>query len=129
MSDRKHHGLFAHFDHKLSRAHHAHFSGKTLHVKGVSSGKLLDVSDVSKADGAKVHLWADTGADNQKWVFHAHDDGSFSLEAKHSGKFLDVSDVSKADGALVHQWAKTDADNQRWWVTPVAGGAFLLIEA
>jgi hypothetical protein len=62
------------------------------------SGKCLDVSGASTADGAAV----------------------IQLVAVHSGKCVDVSGVSTTPGALVHQWTCDPASalgskrNQIW---------------
>jgi hypothetical protein len=34
----------------------------------VSSGKCLDITDISKEDGAPAHQWVYWGGDNQKWT-------------------------------------------------------------
>ena len=38
-------------------------------IKPTSSGSCLDVSDISRADGAAIHQWSCWGGDNQKWSF------------------------------------------------------------
>jgi hypothetical protein len=83
-------------------------------LKSQSSGKYLDVSGPSTADGANVHQWTYTGAGNQRWLLQNAGDGYFFLKAQFSGKYLDVSGVSTAVGANVHQWSYTGATNQQW---------------
>lgn len=79
------------------------------------SGKAMDVSDNSTADGAGVQQWAWTGAANQQWELRAVAGTSYSLlVARHSGKCLDVRDVSTADGAALQQWTCTSGTNQQW---------------
>lgn len=44
-----------------------HVSGSQYRLIHEASGKLLDVSGVSYANGAKVHLWEPVGSPNQIW--------------------------------------------------------------
>ncbi|WP_197289798.1 RICIN domain-containing protein, partial [Saccharothrix sp. NRRL B-16348] len=69
-----------------------------------SSGKALDVSGVSTADGAPLHQWTRTNANNQQFQFVDSGGGYYRIKARHSGKVLDVSSWSTADHAAIHQW-------------------------
>ncbi|MCP5417087.1 MAG: RICIN domain-containing protein [Chromatiaceae bacterium] len=75
------------------------------------SGKCLDVSGVSYADGAKVHQWSCHGGDNQKWSLIPHASGAYQLKAKHSGKCLDGS-LAKTGGDSM-QWSCASATDSR----------------
>jgi len=88
------------------------------------SGKCLDVSALSTADGAAVQQWKCLNGANQRSTLRAvtalgnsHD---YQLVAVHSGKRVDVSPISTAPGALVHQWrcdagsTLTTKKNQIW---------------
>ncbi|GAA2123630.1 hypothetical protein GCM10009802_28090 [Streptomyces synnematoformans] len=79
-----------------------------------NSGKALDVSDVSTADGAPVHQWTRHDGNNQQWQFVDSGDGFYRLQARHSGKVLDVAGVSTADGAALQQWADHGGANQQF---------------
>ena len=69
-------------------------------LKFAHSGKCLDVSGISYADGANVYQWNCTGGFNQQWL-QVDTVGGFLLKARHSGKCLDVSGVGRAaDHAL-----------------------------
>ena len=77
------------------------------------SGKVLDVSDVSQANGALVHQWDWVDGPNQRWT--ARNVGSsFQLVSVNSGKCLDVRDFSLAPGGAIQQWDCGNNDNQRW---------------
>src|ERR1044072_933365 len=70
------------------------------------SGKCLDVSGFSTADGAAVQQWTCTGGTNQEFTLNPVATGShdYQLVAVHSGKCVDVSNVSTTARALIHQW-------------------------
>lgn len=96
-------------------------------VMAVHSGKALDVSGASMADGANVHQWGYGNSANQKWRFELVSIGVYRIVALHSGKCLDVSGASTADGANVHQWGCHTGNNQRWRIEPADGGAFRIV--
>jgi len=63
-----------------------------------------DVSGVSTADSAKVHLWAYGGGNNQQWQAQSLGNGYYRFIARHSGKCLDVPGSSTADGVQLQQY-------------------------
>jgi hypothetical protein len=92
-----------------------------------SSGKALDVSGVSTADGALLHQWTRTNANNQQFQFVDAGGGYYKIKARHSGKVLDVSSWSTADGAAIHQWADHGGTNQQFRLADSDGGYVRLI--
>jgi hypothetical protein len=91
------------------------------------SGKVLDVSGVSTADGAPLHQWTRTDAGNQQFQFVDAGGGYFRIKARHSGKVLDVSSWSTADGAVIHQWSDHGGANQQFRLADSGGGYVRLI--
>ena len=81
---------------------------------GVASGRVMDVSGISTADGAKINLWDWLNGNNQKWTITPVGEDCFKLTAVHSGKVADVNGGSTADGANIIQWPYSGADNQQW---------------
>ena len=93
---------------------HWKFEPACAKVTGVASGKVMDVSGVSTANGANIHLWDWLNATNQKWTVTPVGDGYVRVTAVHSGKVADVEGPSTANGADVHQWDYVGALNQYW---------------
>ncbi|WP_410812647.1 glycoside hydrolase family 97 catalytic domain-containing protein [Micromonospora sp. 067-2] len=91
------------------------------------SGKVLDVTGGSTADGADVVQYTDTDATNQQWRFVDAGGGYYRLLARHSGKALDVTGGSTADGADVVQWTDSGGQNQQWSVVDTTGGYVKLL--
>ncbi|MFC8796616.1 RICIN domain-containing protein [Promicromonospora sp. NPDC057138] len=87
-----------------------------------NSGKCLDVSGFSTADGGKVQQWTCTGGTNQQWQVQAVAGGYVQIANLNSDRCLDVSASSTANGGTVQQWACHGGTNQQWQVQAVAGG-------
>ncbi|MWA11449.1 RICIN domain-containing protein [Streptomyces sp. BA2] len=78
------------------------------------SGKCLDVSDASSADGAAVVQYSCDGGLNQQWRLEDAGDGYVRVLAQHSGKCLDVADEATGDGAFVNQYRCGSGAHQQW---------------
>jgi len=94
------------------------------------SGKVLDVLDASKLDGARIQQWKLNGNIAQHWKIEPVKGapGYYILTARCSGKVLDVLDGSDRDGARIQQWTLNGNTAQHWRIDPVAGapGYFIL---
>ncbi|WP_107083859.1 RICIN domain-containing protein [Streptomyces viridochromogenes] len=91
------------------------------------SGKALDVSGASTADGAAVHQWARHDGANQRFQFVDSGSGYYRLKAQHSGKVLDVSNYSMSDHADVVQWSDANSVNQQFRLADSSDGYVRLI--
>jgi len=91
------------------------------------SGKCLDITDNSAADGAVALQYTCNGGLNQQWRLQDAGDGYVRLVAQHSGKCLDVSGGSTADGAFVNQYRCTTGTNQQWLFQDQGGGSYRLV--
>lgn len=92
------------------------------------SGLKLDVSGPSTADGAIVHQWTYTGADNQWWIDPWQPDGYTRLFSRYSGKCLGITGGSTAAGAQAVQWTCDGSANQSWYLEPTGTGAIELVD-
>ncbi|WNS46930.1 RICIN domain-containing protein [Paenibacillus sp. MMS20-IR301] len=92
-----------------------------------ASGKVLDVKDVSTADGAKMHQWTNYTASNQQFRIESTGDGYYKLTAMHSGKLLDVPNASTASGVQLQQANDNGSNAQRWSIVDAGGGYYKLI--
>ena len=98
-------------------------------VQSVLSGKVLDVADVSTANGANVHQWTDFSADNQRWEVTEQRDGTCTLTARHSGLRLAVAGNSNADGANVVQANACNSAYQRWTLEDAGNGNYRVVNS
>lgn len=79
-----------------------------------ATGKCLDVSGASTADGADVRQWTCDGSAKQRWRVEDRGDDTSRLVNVSSGKVLDTADCSAADGADLRQWTWLDNTCQRF---------------
>jgi lysophospholipase L1-like esterase len=91
------------------------------------SGKALDVSGASTADGAGVAQWSRHDGANQRFQFVDSGGGYYRLKAQHSGKVLDVSNFSTADNADIVQWGDANSTNQQFRLADSPDGHVRLI--
>ncbi|MDX6357794.1 MAG: hypothetical protein QOH37_848, partial [Nocardioidaceae bacterium] len=92
-----------------------------------NSGKALDVSGTSTADGAVIHQWTRHDGANQQWQFVDSGSGYYRLKSKNSGKVIDIEGRSTADGARVLQWTDLNGTNQQFSLADSDGGYVRLI--
>ncbi|GAB3440463.1 non-reducing end alpha-L-arabinofuranosidase family hydrolase [Actinophytocola sediminis] len=92
-----------------------------------NSGKALDVSNTSTADGAAIHQWARHDGANQQWQFVDSGNGFYRLKSKNSGKVLDIGNMATTDGARVQQWTDLNGTNQQFQLADSDGGHVRLI--
>ncbi|MGC9671384.1 lectin [Planosporangium sp. 12N6] len=78
-------------------------------VVGGASGRCLDVSGQSTANGAQLQLWDCNGAANQRWTYTS----SRQLTV-YGNKCLDASGQGSADGTAVIIWDCNGQANQQW---------------
>ncbi|GIP23112.1 RICIN domain-containing protein [Paenibacillus sp. J22TS3] len=91
------------------------------------SGKVMDVTDVSMASGAKIQQWTNYTASNQQFRIESTGDGYYKLTAVHSGKVLDVPNSSTAAGVQLQQWDDNGTNAQRWRIVDAGGGYYKLV--
>ncbi|MEO7332092.1 MAG: RICIN domain-containing protein, partial [Minicystis sp.] len=91
-------------------------------INTVTSGKCLDVSGASTADGANVQEWSCNGTPAQ--VFHLTQlgDGYYEIVNVKSNKALDIRDVSTQPNARLQQWGYGGGKNQQFKIVDRGGG-------
>ncbi|MGW0085327.1 endo-1,4-beta-xylanase [Streptomyces sp. NPDC003393] len=81
--------------------------GEGGQIKGVGSGRCLDVPNASTADGTQVQLWDCHSAANQQWEYT--DAGELRV---YGDKCLDAAGTG--NGAKVQIYSCWGGDNQKW---------------
>jgi 1-phosphatidylinositol phosphodiesterase len=95
-------------------------------VINYNSGKVLDVSSVSTADGAAIHQWTYVGQHNQHWMITNQGGGWYQVAAVHSGKALDDPGSSTLYGAQMDQRSCNGGADQRWQIVANGDGTYRL---
>ncbi|WP_147945506.1 endo-1,4-beta-xylanase [Microbispora hainanensis] len=78
-------------------------------IKGVGSGRCLDVPNASQTNGTQVQIWDCNGQSNQTWT----QTSSGELRV-YGNKCLDVNGAGTADGTSVIIWDCNGQSNQKW---------------
>ncbi|MDR8411865.1 lectin [Nonomuraea sp. 3-1Str] len=81
----------------------------TSAIRGAASGRCLDVSGASQANGAQTQIWDCNGQNNQQWTSTSA--GELRV---YGGKCLDVNGAGTADGTAVIIWDCNGQPNQKW---------------
>ncbi|MFI7040492.1 lectin [Microbispora rosea] len=84
-------------------------TGSTSAIRGVGSGRCLDVTGVSQNNGTQVQIWDCNGQANQQWTTTSA--GELRV---YGNKCLDVNGGSTADGSSVIIWDCNGQSNQQW---------------
>ncbi|MFC6370116.1 RICIN domain-containing protein [Nonomuraea thailandensis] len=82
-----------------------------------NSGKCLEVSGGSGADGANIRQWACNGGNQRRRIEDQADDTSRLVNVA-TGKVADVADCGTADGIDVRQWSWLGNACQQWSIRP-----------
>ncbi|MFI6414745.1 non-reducing end alpha-L-arabinofuranosidase family hydrolase [Streptomyces sp. NPDC050585] len=81
----------------------------TGEIKGVASGRCLDIPGSATANGARAQLWDCGGQANQRWTRTA------AKELRiHGSKCLDARGKGTANGTPVVVWDCNGGTNQKW---------------
>ncbi|MBM0280174.1 non-reducing end alpha-L-arabinofuranosidase family hydrolase, partial [Micromonospora tarensis] len=91
-------------------------------LKSRLSGKVLDVSGFSTANGASIVQWSDTNGTNQQFRLADSDSGYVRLINRNSNKVMEVQGASTADGGNIVQYDDWSGTNQQWQLVRVDGG-------
>ncbi|MCO5972491.1 ricin-type beta-trefoil lectin domain protein [Actinoallomurus soli] len=78
-------------------------------VKGVASGRCLDVPGASTTDGVQLQLWDCNGNGNQQWTYTSANE----LQV-YGNKCLDAAGTG--NGAKVQIYSCWGGDNQKWHI-------------
>lgn len=88
-----------------------------------STGKCVDVTGVSQADGTFLQQWDCLGAGQRNQVWHvipiAGQPPYVAFQVQHSGKCADVLGAGTANGVRVGQWGCSWAGNQQWTIQAI----------
>jgi hypothetical protein len=88
--------------------------GGQYEIVNANSGKCVDVSAASTANGANIQLWTCNGTGAQRFRVNDVGGGFKEIINTNSSRCLDVSAQSTATGANVVQWDCWGGTNQQW---------------
>ncbi|WP_306207556.1 RICIN domain-containing protein [Actinoplanes sp. RD1] len=91
------------------------FAATTGAIVSAATGKCLDVTDGSTANGTLPQMWSCASGPHQTWTYG--DD----LSLRGLGKCLDVAGGATNDGAVVHLWDCYSGLTSQQWTSTAAG--------
>jgi len=100
-------------------------SGAIYTLKSKSNNRLLDVTNASQDNGAKVDCWTDTKSDAERWVVKKVGTILYTLTNVGSGKLLHVA-ATPVDSVNVDQYTETSDNTTRWKVVDDGDGSCYL---
>ncbi|MEU7018314.1 non-reducing end alpha-L-arabinofuranosidase family hydrolase [Streptomyces sp. NPDC046385] len=83
----------------------------TGEIKGMASGRCIDIPDSATANGTRAQLWDCSGQANQRWTHTA----AKQLKV-HDNKCLDAKSKGTTNGTSVVVWDCNGGANQQWTV-------------
>ncbi|KEF05151.1 MULTISPECIES: non-reducing end alpha-L-arabinofuranosidase family hydrolase [Streptomyces] len=84
-------------------------AGGTGDIKGVASGRCIDIPDSVTANGTPAQLWDCSGRANQRWTYTA----AKQLKV-HDNKCLDAKNKGTTNGTSLVVWDCNGGANQQW---------------
>ncbi|WP_425402710.1 endo-1,4-beta-xylanase [Glycomyces tenuis] len=87
-------------------------SGDGGPLRGVGSGRCLDVPNQSTQNGTQVQIYDCWSGSNQQWTYT--DAGELTVYSGSSRKCLDAEGAGTANGTLAIIWDCHGGSNQRW---------------
>nr|WP_026207954.1 RICIN domain-containing protein [Catelliglobosispora koreensis] len=84
------------------------------------SGKVVDLYNLSTADGAPIVQWARNNGNQQQWQFVDAGSGYYKLKSRHSGKVLELPNAQ--DGTQLVQNADNGTTRQHFAVRDTDSG-------
>lgn len=89
--------------------------------------KVFDIVGGSKANSAKVQIWDNTKAIQQKFQIQYMGDGYYKIKAKHSGKVLTVASKNPKVGSYITQQKDENLDTQKWILKKYSESVYAII--
>ncbi|MFC0567663.1 non-reducing end alpha-L-arabinofuranosidase family hydrolase [Plantactinospora siamensis] len=84
-------------------------SGGAGQIKGVQSGRCIDVPNATQTNGTRVQLYDCNGQSNQQWTYTSSK--QFTV---YGNKCLDANGANTANGTAVIIWDCNGGANQQW---------------
>ncbi|GAA1564386.1 hypothetical protein GCM10009827_102470 [Dactylosporangium maewongense] len=100
--------------------------GTWYNLVNVNSGKVMEVTGASTADGATVTQYSSNGCQCQQFRFESAGTGWWRIIARHSGKAVDLWEWNTADGAEYRQWPISSGNNQQFSVQNIGDNIQLI---
>lgn len=100
-------------------------SGAIYTLKSKVSNRLLNVSNASMDNSAKVDCWTNTGSDAQRWIVTHAGNSVYKLTNVASGKLLHIV-AAPDDSVNVDQFSDSGNEDIKWTIKKAGQGTYYL---
>ena len=95
-----------------------------VQIRNRNSGKVLDVCELSTANGTPIHQWEYSNGFNQQWQLALTAGEYCTIVNRHSGKVVEVPGHTAHDATTIQQWEYAGGENQQWRMVALGNGYF-----
>ena len=93
----------------------------------LDKGKVIDVSEASRNNGANIQIWSNVWENQQKFIVKYLYNGFYKITSYNSEKVLDVQWGAKESGTNVQQYDSNNSDAQMWTIKDLGNGEYSII--
>ena len=90
----------------------------------LNSRPAFDITDGSKADGAKIQLWGFVNAEQQKFEITCDNNGYYEIKSVYSEKVLAIENNKASNGISIIQKTKQGTDDEKWIINSEGNGTY-----
>ena len=83
-------------------------------LSAINTNIAFDITDGSNENGAKIQLWENIHANQQKFILEYQSEGYYKIKNKQTGKYLSVQGIIPDWGSNVTQEDVKEDDTQLW---------------
>jgi alpha-galactosidase len=109
---------------RVTPAAGSHYTGLHYAIVNSATGKYLDVTGGSTADGAGIAQSSAGTSASQRWQLTSTGDGYYKIVNVGSGKVLDVPGATTTSGTQLVQSADNSRADAQWRVNTAGSGAY-----
>lgn len=93
----------------------------------LNTNMVLDINDVSKNNGANIHLWSKNQGSNQIFELKYDDSkGTYVIKSAFSGKVLNLQGAGKNNCTNVQMYDLQNSDVQNWIIEKSSDGYYTI---
>ena len=99
----------------------------TYEIASAINNISFDITNGSKANGAKIQLWQYTGSSQQKFEIIYISEGYYKIKSKRTGKYLAVESTNPSWGSNITQQDEKNDNTQLWMFVKRNNGGYSII--
>ena len=96
-------------------------------LSAINTNIAFDITDGSNENGAKIQLWENIHANQQKFILEYQSEGYYKIKNKQTGKYLSVQGIIPDWGSNVTQEDARNDDTQKWTLRKQNDGVYTIL--